>query len=146
MRKYLLPALLLLLCKTSAAAGLTVIKPWTRSTLDSARSTAVFMDLHSTEELSIVGASSAQAERVEMRDMRFKLDGGPLRPEPIEAIHLRAAQKLELSPVTQHFVLIGLKQAVKGGDKLPLTLKLRNKSGVESELQLEAIARGFNKP
>jgi copper(I)-binding protein len=143
MRKMIVACAASLLCNFAGAAEIQVRQPWVRGTLDSARSTAAFMEIFSEEAATLIAASSPLARSVEMREMRFELDGGPMRPAKIKEITLPARKRLELTPVSAHLVLIDLKQPVKAGDRIPLTLKLRMQSGEERSVQIEAIGHGI---
>lgn len=145
MRRWLMAGAVALLA-TGVQADETVTQPWAKSSLADSRSTGVFMEILSTEGGVIIGARSPLARAVELRDMSLELDGGPLRPVKLEQIVLPARKKLYLTPVSEHFMLIGLSQPVKAGDRIPLIIKLRLRSGEERELQVEAIARGMPLP
>lgn len=139
-------ALFLLACLyvgSGCAASIAVSQPWVKGTLPSARSSAAFMEILSPENGRIIAASSPLAQSVTMQEMRFAFDGGPLRPTPVSELVLQARRKLQLSPVTAHFVLHGLARPIQAGDRIPLLLTIRLDNGETQELRVEAIGRGL---
>ncbi len=114
---------------------------WAKGTLPGATLTTVHFQLFSEEDLLIVGATSPWAERVDLREMQFQLDGGPLRPQVMTQLAVPARKRLQFTPVTAHLALAGLKQPVKAGDRIPLQLKFRRKDGSEFTQAIEALGR-----
>lgn len=143
MRKPILAALAALICHTALAADIGIGDPWVKGTLASQRNSSAYLELFSEEGGTIVAASSPLAQRVELREMRFELDGGPMRPATVKEIAFLPRKKLQMTPVSEHFALIGLSRAVSKGDRIPLILTLRMQSGATRELKIEAIARGL---
>lgn len=143
MNKTFLASLIVLFSFAAQAGEIVVSKPWVKGTLPNGRSSSAYMEIVSDDAGSIIGASSPLAQSVTLQDMRFALDGGPLRPTPIKEIVLEKRRKLQLTPVSAHFLLQGLKQPVNAGDRIPLTLQLRMADGEEREVKVEAIGRGL---
>lgn len=125
------------------AADVTITKPWAKGTLPSATVTSVFMEFVASASGEIVAARSPQAASVDMLDMRFKFDGGPLRPEKLASLPFEANRKLQLTPVTQHFQVNGLKASLKAGDVLPLILTVKFSDHSTQEVRVEARARAL---
>lgn len=143
MRKLILACMAALSCNFSLAAEIKVSDPWAKGTLETQRNTTAYMEIFSDEGGTIIAASSPMAQSVDLREMRFELDGGPMRPATVNEISFLPRKKLQLTPVSEHFALLGLKQAIKAGDKIPLNLKLRMKNGEERTLKVDAIVRGI---
>jgi copper(I)-binding protein len=143
MNKALLASLFSLFACAAQAGEIAVSKPWVKGTLPNARSSSAYMEIVSDEAGNIIGASSPLAQSVELQDMRFALDGGPMRPTLVSEIPLEKRRKLQLTPVSAHFLLQGLKQGINAGDRVPLVLKLRMASGEVREVKVEAIGRGL---
>ncbi|MDQ7988670.1 MAG: copper chaperone PCu(A)C [Candidatus Dactylopiibacterium sp.] len=141
--KPVLAACILALLSLPALGEVSISKPWAKGTLASATSSAVYLELQSTEAGAIVAASSPRAQSVEMFDMRFELDGGPLKPVKLDEIPFEARRKLQLSPVTMHFVLRGLQGQIRAGERVPLVLRLRMAGGDVREVRVEAVGRGL---
>lgn len=114
---------------------------WVKGTLPGATLTTAHFQLFSEEDLLIVAASSPWAERVDLREMQFQLDGGPLRPQVVAQLVVPARKRMQFTPVTAHLVLVGLQRQIKAGDRIPLELRLRRKDGSEFTLTMEALGR-----
>jgi hypothetical protein len=80
----------------------------------------------SNEDDELIGASSEAAEVVELHLSRMKADG-TMEMIPQQSIPLPADGEVELKPGGYHVMLIGLKQELKAGDKIALTLKFKNR-------------------
>ena len=91
------------------------------------------MEITSSEKAAITGAHSPGATRVTIRSA----GPGGIAGE----IVLPAATTVILAPRKQRLVLSGLKQPLKLGDHLPLTLSLRDANGVVSEIPVQAEVR-----
>ncbi len=142
MKRVVLACTASLLALTAQAAEVVISKPWVKGTLASARSSTAYMEFLCDEAGSIVAAHSPLASSVSLQDMRFELDGGPLRPTPVKTLPFEKRRKLQLTPVSGHLVLQGLSGPVKAGDRIPLILTLRLADGSEQEVTVEAIGRG----
>ena len=71
------------------------------------------------------------------------LEGGVMRMRPVEAIEIAAGAEVALAPGGFHIMLIGLKQPLVQGNRVPLTLVFEKAGEVQVELAVEAAgARG----
>jgi copper(I)-binding protein len=84
---------------------------------------------------SLLSASSEVAQTVELHEV--KNEGGVMKMRPVQAIPVPAKGKTELKPGGYHIMLMGLKQDLKPGDRIPLVLKFE-KGG---EVRVEAAVR-----
>ncbi|KAF7597812.1 MAG: hypothetical protein CGU28_16535 [Candidatus Dactylopiibacterium carminicum] len=123
------------------AADISISKPWVKGTLPTATATTAHFEIFSDDALTLVAAQTPLAERVELRVMRFALDGGPLRPQTVTEIAIPARKRMQFTPVSEHLALVGLHQPVKGGQRIPLTLVLRAQDGSERRVEVEALGR-----
>ncbi|MBL8079736.1 MAG: copper chaperone PCu(A)C [Anaerolineales bacterium] len=102
--------------------GVEIHDPWARSAA-LGDNTAAYMLVHnhSTSEDAIVGASTDVAESAEIHLSQIDANG------VMEMIHqdsvaLPADTELEFKPGSYHIMLIGLKQDLKKGDEITVTL------------------------
>lgn len=103
------------------AADVTVSDPWVRGTVPTQKATGAFMRLQADQEVRLVSASSPVAGVTEIHEMAMqdnvmkmrRVDGG---------ITLAKGTALELKPGSYHVMLMDLKQPLKAGEKVPLTL------------------------
>lgn len=98
---------------------------------------AAFMTLHNKGDAAnaVVSASSPAAKVVELHT--HTMDGGMMKMRKIEKIDIPAKGMTELKPGGLHIMLIGLKEQLKPGMKVSLTLKFADgsESSVEAPVQ-----------
>jgi copper(I)-binding protein len=114
--------LALLFAATSVWAQVEIDKPWMRATAPGAKVAAGYMTLRNKSALPdrLVGISSPAAARVEMH-ITFK-DGDILRMREAKAFEMPAKGMFELKPGGAHLMFVDIKQPLKEGDKVPVTL------------------------
>jgi copper(I)-binding protein len=123
MKKTLFVALALLAC--SAHAELQVTAPWVRATVAAQKSTGAFMHLQSDTSARLVGVSSPAATTVELHKM--EMTGSMMKMGPVASIDLPAGKAVNLASGGYHIMLTGLKQQLKEGETVTLTLLLEGK-------------------
>lgn len=102
---------------------------WIRPAVEGQMATGGFMSLTATKKLTLVGFVSPVARSSELHEMA--MDGDVMRMRAVPSIELPAgkAVSLQIGPGHQHLMLMDLKQALKAGDEVRLTLKLRMPDG-----------------
>lgn len=138
-RSRLAIALLALTSGTALAVDVEVSTPWVRGTVTGQQATGAFMEVTSKTGATIVGISSPVAGVAEIHEM--KMDGGMMKMRAVARLDLPAGQPVKLAPGGYHVMLIGLKQALKKGDFVPLTLKLEGKDKSVETLEVKAEVR-----
>jgi hypothetical protein len=125
----LVPAILLTAGPFLAAAalpadGVTVRDAWVREPAPNRDVTAAFavVENQGPEARAIVIANAAQAEKVELHEM--KKEGEMMRMSPVERIELPAGGRAELKPGGLHLMLFGLKRRLATGDVIALEIAL----------------------
>ncbi len=108
------------------ATDVEVKSPWVRGTVPAQTMSAAYMELTSKGGATLVGASSLVAEDAEVHEMR--LEGGLMKIRAAPRLVLPAGETVTLKPSGQHIMLMGLKQQLKPGDTIPITLKIENSS------------------
>lgn len=125
---------------TPLPAGIvTVDNAWTRATVGAQRSTGAFLGLTSTQPLKLVGVESAAANIVEIHEMA--LVDNVMRMRQIDAINLDPGQRVELKPGGFHVMMIDLRNPVKVGDTVAMTLVFEDDKGQRRTLPINATAR-----
>lgn len=127
-----------------ALADTSVAEPWVRATVPQQKATGAFMQLTSDVDARLVSAASPLADVVEIHEMR--MEGSVMKMSPVRGLDLPAGKAVELKPGGYHVMLMGLKQQVKEGDRVPLTLVIETKDGSRQTLELTAAARPLNAP
>jgi periplasmic copper chaperone A len=133
-------ALALLLVASSAWSQVEIEKPWMRATPPGANLAAGYVTVRnkSASPERLVGASSPAAARVETHT-HIK-DGEILRMRETKALEISPKGKLELKPGGAHLMLIDLKQPLKAGDTVQVTLKFEKAGDIKTEFHVGDLA------
>ncbi len=121
------------------AQNVTVNNAWVRGTVVGQTVSGAFMDLTSAENAILVGAASPAAGMVELHEM--SMDNGVMKMRALAKLDLPAGQTVSLKPGSYHIMLMELKQPLKKGDVLPLTLKFAGKDKRGMTLEVKAEVR-----
>ena len=112
-----------LLAITATAWAQTTVKvedAWVRGTVAAQKATGAFMRLTPSTNARLVEARSPVAGVVEIHEMAMEQDIMKMRQIP--GLDLAAGRTLELKPGGYHVMLMDLKQQLKGGEQVLLTL------------------------
>jgi copper(I)-binding protein len=118
-----------------ADAGVKVTNAWARSTVPGQNVAAAYFDIVSDGAAALVKAESPAAKLVELHEMQ--MDGEVMRMRPVARIDLPAGKEVRLEPGGLHVMLVDIKQPLKVGDKVPLTLVVES-GGKTEKLDLTA--------
>lgn len=140
MNKLLLASLLSLAC-ASSFAQITVNDAWVRATVPQQKATGAFMQLNSAKGTRLIDAQSPVA-RAEIHEMAMQ--DHVMRMRQISNLDLPAGQTVMLKPGGYHIMFFDLKQPVKEGDVIPLTLTFEDKDKKRETLELQVPARALN--
>jgi periplasmic copper chaperone A len=125
-----------------AAHAQTAVKdPWVRGTVPQQKATGMFAQLTSSTGGKLVSASSPVANVVEIHEMA--MEGDVMKMRAIPGLELPAGKPVELKPGGYHVMLIDLKQALKEGDKVPVTLVIEGKDGKRESVEVSAPVRAL---
>ena len=134
-----------LVASASASWGQTSVKDaWVRGTVPQQKASGAFMQITSTDGGKLLSVSSPVAGVAEVHEMA--MEGTTMRMRPVGALDLPAGQAVELKPGGYHVMLMDLKQQLKAGDTVPLSLVIENKDGKRETLQLQAPVRALGAP
>ena len=122
-----------------AAAQTTVTDPWVRGTVPQQQATGAFMQITSAQGGKLVSASSPVAGVVEIHEMA--MDGNVMKMRAIPGLDLPPGKAVVLKPGGYHVMLMGLKQPLKDGETVPLTLVVEGKDGKQEKLDVKAAVR-----
>ncbi|GAP33876.1 copper chaperone PCu(A)C [Piscinibacter sakaiensis] len=129
-------ATVLALAAGPAAAQTTVQDAWVRGTVAQQKATGLFARITSPSGGALVSASSPVAGVVEVHEMAMQ--GDVMRMRAIPRLALPAGQTVELKPGGYHVMLMDLKQPLKPGDSVPVTLVVEGADGKRETLELKA--------
>lgn len=139
MKKIFLAALLGAFSLASFAQ-ITVTDPWVRATVPAQKATGAFMQLTSKIDTRLVAVSSPVA-RAEIHEMAMK--DNVMRMRQIAALDLPAGKIVALKPGSYHVMFFDLKNAIREGDVVPLTLVFEDKDKKRETLALKVPARAL---
>ena len=135
--------LTLALMTTSALAQTTVKEPWIRGTVAQQKATGLFAQITSTAGGRLVSAASPMAGLVEIHEM--SMDGNVMKMRALpNGLDLPAGKAVDLKPGGYHVMLMDLKQQLKEGDTVPVTLVVQGKDGKKETLELKAPVKPLN--
>lgn len=123
----------LFLC-LSAQAQVKIDNAWARPTVPGQQGGGGYMTLQSPTADKLLSGSTPVAERFELHTM--SMQGDVMTMREVKAIDLPAGQKVELKPGGLHVMFIGIKQPLKLGSKVPVTLKFEKAGEVKVEFEV----------
>jgi copper(I)-binding protein len=127
----------------SACADVTVQDAWVRATVPGQKSSGAFMQLTATEDLTLVGARSPAAGVVEIHEMAMD-DTMTMKMRAVTGIALPAGKAVALKPGGYHIMLMDLKDTVKSGQKLRLTLLVKDRKGELDDIPVDIDVKPLN--
>jgi copper(I)-binding protein len=121
------------------AGDLQVRHPWTRATPPGATVAAGYLEIRNSgrQPDRVVAASTPAAERVEFH-VQIR-DGDVLKMREVKDFPVPSRQRLTLRPGGSHLMLIGLKQPLVKGGRVPLTLRFEQAGEVRIELEVQSF-------
>jgi copper(I)-binding protein len=138
-RRHLAITLLTLASSAALAADIEVTTPWVRGTVSGQQATGAFMEVTSKSGAVLVGATSPVAGITEIHEM--KMDGGVMKMRAIARLELPSGKPVKLAPGGYHVMLMDLKQPLKKGEIVPITLKLEGKNNTVETIDIKAEVR-----
>jgi len=108
---------------------------WVRAMVAGQQGTGAFMKITAPRAMQLVGVSTPVAGVAEVHEM--KMEGEVMKMRALTELDLPAGRTVELKPGGNHLMLMDLKQPLKAGSTVAITLELRDASGAESRLELK---------
>jgi len=133
---------LLMLVAGAAQAQTTVKDAWVRGTVAQQSATGMFAQITSIQGGKLVSVSSPVAGVVEIHEM--SMDGNVMRMRAVSGIDLPAGRSVDLKPGGFHVMLMDLKQVLKAGETVPLTLVIEGAGQTRETLQVRATVRAVD--
>lgn len=121
------------------AGTVTVSQAWSRATPGGVHTGGAYLQITASEAAgdNLVDARSDAAERVELHNHIH--EDGVMKMRRVEAIEIPAGKTVALAPGGYHLMLMNLKQPLRAGDKLDLTLVFEKAGEVEVTATVEPI-------
>lgn len=134
-------ALLLSACGTKE--GIEIRDVWARTSTQGMNSAVYFViQNHNAEADELIGAASGVADAVEIHES--KMEGDVMMMNRVESIALEPSAKVEFMPGGYHVMLIGLKQDLKAGDEIEVTLQFKNSPDITMKATVKDAGRVQN--
>ena len=140
--KALTASLLMTLASSAALAQTTATDPWVRGTVAQQKASGLFVQLMSAQGGRLVSASSPLASSVEIHEMAMDGNVMTMRALP-DGLALPAGKAVALKPGGVHIMLMGLNQALKAGDTVPVTLVIEGADKKRETLEIKAPVRAL---
>ena len=120
--------------------SLNIDHPFARATPPGAKSGGAFFVVANSGATpdKLIGVASPAARSAEMHQMA--VDAGVMKMRAVPALDVPSGGKLELKPGGYHVMLLDLKQPLKAGDKVPLTLTFQNAGSIVVSVDVESMA------
>ena len=131
-----------MLLAAGAHAQVTVTDPWVRATVPAAKASGAFMLLQSAQDARLVEVRSPVAAMVELHQM--SMENGMMKMGAVDGIDLPAGKPVALASGGYHVMLMGLKQQMKEGDTVPLTLVVQKKGKKVETVEVKALVKPLN--
>ena len=129
---------------TAQTVTTSVTEAWVRATVPGQRATGAFLKLSiQGADATLIAASSPVAGVTQIHEMAMS-EGVMRMREVTGGVPLKAGQIFELKPGGYHIMMMDLKQPVKPGDRVTLTLTFKQANGQQSSTQVDAEVRGLN--
>lgn len=111
----------LALAAAAAQAQVSVTDPWVRATVAQQKATGLFMQLDAVQDVRLVAGESPVAGVVEVHEMVMQGDVMKMR-ELKGGLEIAKGRTMSLKPGGYHVMLMDLKQQLKAGEVVPVTL------------------------
>jgi periplasmic copper chaperone A len=128
------------LCAVAPALAQTpVADPWVRGTVAQQKATGAFMNITSAQGGKLLAAASPVAGVVEVHEMA--MEGNMMKMRAVPVLDLPAGKAVQLKPGGFHVMLMDLKQPLKEGESVAITLTVEGKDGKKESLLVNAPLR-----
>ena len=140
MKKILCACVLAMLAVSQAYADdVKVTKAWTRATAPGQDSASVQLTITSKKDATLIGVESGSAQSGEIHSM--VMEGNMMKMRALESLPLPAKTPVTLGADGNHLMLIGLKNPLKAGHKLPFALTVKFADGHTSVIRVLAVIK-----
>jgi copper(I)-binding protein len=144
--KFALNALILVITISACQPGgeIEVHDYWLRSAAQG-KNSAMYMMIQnrSRESDELVGASSDIAKAVELHETMIN-SNGTMQMSPVSSVPLEPDSEAVFEPGGLHIMFIGLKQELKVGDKVEVTLQFKNHENIVLSVPVQEGGGGMD--
>ncbi len=123
------------------SAQTQVQNAWVRATVADQPTTGAFITLQADSDSTLLSVQSPVAKTVQIHKM--SMEGDVMSMGQVKSVELPAGKPVNFDPHGYHVMLIDLVAQVKEGDKVPLTLTVKNAKGEQETIEVQAEARAL---
>src|ERR1700738_844578 len=119
---------------------LVISQAWSRATPGGAKIGAGYLTIENTGSVAdrLMGGSGDVAARIEVHEMA--MSNGVMTMRPLDkGLAIEPGKTVKLAPGGYHLMLIDLKNTLKQGDKLPITLEFEKAGKVKLSLDVQGV-------
>ncbi|MGB3273939.1 MAG: copper chaperone PCu(A)C [Xanthobacteraceae bacterium] len=122
------------------AGDLVIVQPWSRATPGGAKVAGGFLVIENkgASADTLVGGTTGVAAKVEVHEMAVA-NGIMTMRELERGLPIAAGQSVTLKPGGYHIMFTGLKQPLKEGDKVPVTLQFAKAGKVDVTFDVRGV-------
>ncbi|HTE16257.1 MAG TPA: copper chaperone PCu(A)C [Burkholderiales bacterium] len=131
--------LALIIACSAFAQNIEVKEAWVRGTVPAQKVSGAFMEITGKSAVRLVGAASPVAGAVEIHNMTMQ--NGVMKMFQVEGIDVPAGKTVKLAPGGYHLMMMGLKQQMKPGERVPLKLTFETADKKRETLELSVEVR-----
>ncbi|NUR44799.1 MAG: copper chaperone PCu(A)C [Sphingomonas sp.] len=112
------------------ANSIVVEQPWARATPPGAKTGAAYVTLvnNGTTADRLLGATTPLADKVEFH--KETEESGVSRMREVPSVEVQPGARVTFKPGGMHMMMIGLKQSLKEGQSLPITLQFEKAGSI----------------
>src|SRR5688572_20670287 len=132
-------ALMLLAACSAFAQSIEVKDAWVRGTVPAQKATGAFMEITGKSAVRLIGAASPLADTVEIHNMTMQ--NGVMKMFQVQGIDVPAGKTIKLAPGGYHVMMMGLKQQMKPGQRVPLDLLIETADKKRDTISLQVEVR-----
>ncbi|HEX5999817.1 MAG TPA: copper chaperone PCu(A)C [Hyphomicrobiaceae bacterium] len=123
------------------AGPIRIEAPWIRATPAGAQVAGGYMKLTNTGKAPdrLIGGSTAVAGKFQIHEMKMKGSIMKMRELP-DGLELKPGESVELRPGSYHLMLADLKEPMKAGDKVKITLEFAKAGKIDVEYPVRSAS------
>ena len=125
------------------AGDLVISQPWSRATPGGAKVGGGYLVIENkgTTPDTLIGGTTAVASSVEVHEMAVT-NGVMTMRQLKQGLPVEPGKSVTLKPGGYHLMLVGLKQPLKQGETVPVTLQFEKAGKVDLSFEVRAIGAG----
>jgi periplasmic copper chaperone A len=122
-----------------AVGAIVIDQPWARATPGGAKTGAAYMTVKNNGASvdRLLGATTAVADKVQFH--KETRDDGVSRMQEVPSLDVKPGAKITFKPGVMHMMMVGLKQPLKEGQTVPMTLQFERAGNIAVTVSIEKV-------